>query len=62
MPPKKDAKGSGSAKDKGGKSGGKGAKAAEVKGMFFLNIKKKVLHLHKCYPFSRQREKRWFRY
>lgn len=35
MPPKKDAKAgsSGAAKDKGGKSGGKGAKAAEDKGM-----------------------------
>lgn len=33
MPPKKDAKaGSSASKDKGGKSGGKGAKAADDKG------------------------------
>lgn len=38
MPPKKEAKGSGAAKDKGGKSGGKGAKAAEVKGIFLVYI------------------------
>lgn len=41
MPPKKDAKGSGAAKDKGaksGKSGGKGAKAAEVKGIFLAYL------------------------